>query len=51
MGGECKAKDFTEEQLKEMFTKFTEVMYKKVGTTKLKGEIIKPDPKPKKCKC
>ena len=50
-GGECSAKDFTEEQLKEMFTKFTEEMYKKVGTNIVKGSLVKPDPKPKKFKC
>ena len=50
-GGECSAKDFTEEQLKEMFTKFTEEMYKKVGTNIVKGSLVKPDPKPKKYKC
>ena len=50
-GGECSAKDFTEEQLKEMFTKFTEEMYKKVGTNIVKGSLVKPDPKPKKSKC
>ena len=51
MGGECSDKDFTEEQLKEMFTKFTEEMYKKVGTNIVKGSLVKPDPKPKKSKC
>ena len=51
-GGECSAKDFTEEQLKEMFTKFTEEMYKKVGINSAKGSsVVKPDPKPKKSKC
>ena len=50
-GGECSAKDFTEEQLKDMFTKFTEEMYKKVGTNIVKGAIVKNDPKPKKSKC
>ena len=51
-GGECSAKDFTEEQLKEMFTKFTEEMYKKVGANNSKGgAIVKPESKPKKSKC
>ena len=34
-----------------MFTKFTEEMYKKVGTNIVKGAIVKNDPKPKKSKC
>ena len=30
-GGECSAKNFTEDQLKELFTTFTQEIYKKVG--------------------
>ena len=50
-GGECSAKDFTEEQLREIFTKFTEEIYKKVGNNIAKGSIIKNEPKPKKSRC
>ena len=50
-GGECSAKDFTEEQLREIFTKFTEEIYKKVGNNILKASIVKNDIKPKRSKC
>ena len=51
-GGECSAKEFTEEQLKDMFIKYTEEIYKKVGFYIRKSSIVKNDPKPaKKSKC
>ena len=51
-GGEWSAKDFSVEQLKEMFTKFNEEIFKKVGANNSKGgAIVKSDPKPKKYKC
>ena len=51
-GGECSAKDFTLEQLKELFTKYTQEIYKKVGTHILKGQIVsKSDNKTKKSRC
>ena len=39
-GGECSAKNFTEDQLKELFTKFTEEIYKKVGYRSVKGQFL-----------
>ena len=51
-GGECSAKDFTEEQLKEIFTKYTYEIYKKVGANKSRGSsFVKNEPKPKKSRC
>ena len=51
-GGECSAKEFSEDQLKNMFTKYTEEIYKKVGLFIRKSSIVKNDPKPsKKSKC
>ena len=51
-GGECSAKDFTEEQLKEIFTKYTLEIYKKIGTTESRGSsFVKNEPKIKKFKC
>ena len=48
-GGEWSAKDFTEEQLKEIFTKYTYEIYKKVGVNKSRGSsFVKNEPKPKK---
>ena len=51
-GGECSAKDFTEDQLKEIFTKYTYEIYKKVGANKSRGSsFVKNEPKPKKSRC
>ena len=50
-GGECSAKDFTEEQLKELFTKFTQEIYKKVGYHSVKGQVVSNKPAKKKSKC
>ena len=51
-GGECSAKDFTEDQLKEIFTKYTLEIYKKIGTTESRGSsFVKNEPKTKKFKC
>ena len=45
-GGECSAKDFTEDQLKEIFTKYTYEIYKKVGANKSRGSsFVKNEPK------
>ena len=47
-GGECSAKDFSEDELKQIFTKYTQEIYKKVGVNQTKGEIVsKPDKKKK----
>ena len=49
-GGECSAKNFTEDQLKELFTTFTQEIYKKVGicTVKEQGQVVtKKNPKKK----
>ena len=50
-GGECSAKDFTEEQLKALFTKFTQEIYKKVGYHSVKGQVVSNKPAKKKSKC
>lgn len=51
-GGECSAKDFNEEQLKELFTKYTLEIYKKIGKTESRGSsFVKNEPKAKKFKC
>ena len=50
-GGECSVKYFEEEQLREIFTTFTEEIYKKVGNDITKGSNIKNDIKPKKFRC
>ena len=39
-GGECSAKDFSEEELKNIFTKYTQEIYKKVGVNIVKGEMV-----------
>ena len=42
----------TEEQLKEIFTKYTQEIYKKVGTNIFKAQIVaKSDNKTKKSRC
>ena len=41
-GGECSAKDFTEEQLKEIFTKYTLEIYKKIGAIESRGSSFAP---------
>ena len=49
-GGECSAKDFTTEQLKDIFTKYTQEIYKKVGANIIKAGIVsKPDKKKSRC--
>ena len=49
-GGECSAKDFTPEQLKEIFTKYTQEIYKKVGVNIMKAGIVsKPEKKKSRC--
>ena len=50
-GGECSAKDFTEEQLNEIFTKYTQEIYKKVGVNIIKAQKVEKNEKPKKSKC
>ena len=50
-GGECSAKDFTEEQLKEIFTKYTQEIYKKVGVNIVKAQVVGKNDKPKKSRC
>ena len=50
-GGECSAKDFTEEQLKGIFTKYTQEIYKKVGVIIVKSQIVEKPDKPKKSRC
>ena len=50
-GGECSAKDFTVEQLKEIFTKYTQEIYKKVGVNTIKAGIVNKPDKPKKSRC
>ena len=39
-GGECSAKDFSDEELKDIFTKYTQEIYKKVGVNIVKGEMV-----------
>ncbi len=48
--GECSAKSFSEEKLKEIFKKYTEEIYKKIGNNIPKRIILKNDPKLKKSK-
>lgn len=48
-GGECSAKDFTDEQLKELFTKFIIEIYNKIGIVVAKGEIVQKNDKKSKC--
>ena len=50
-GGECSAKDFTAENLKEIFTKYTQEIYKKVGVNVVKAGIVNKPDKPKKSRC
>ena len=50
-GGECSAKDFSEEKLKEIFTKYTEEIYKKVGVNIVKAGIVNKPDKPRKSRC
>ena len=50
-GGECSAKDFTEEQLNEIFTKYTQEIYKKVGVNIIKAQKVEKNEKQKKSKC
>ena len=40
-GGECSAKSYTEDQFKEMFQKFSELIFKKVGYVSNNGEVVK----------
>jgi Ras-related protein Rab-1A len=39
-GGECSAKDFTEEELNDKFAFFTQEIYKKVGPNIFKGQMV-----------
>ena len=39
-GGECSAKDFSEEELRNIFIKYTQEIYKKVGVNITKGEMV-----------
>ena len=39
-GGECSAKDFSDEELKDIFTKYTQEIYKKIGVNIAKGEMV-----------
>ena len=50
-GGECSAKDFSEEKLKEIFTKYTQEIYKKVGVNIVKAGIVNKPDKPRKSRC
>jgi small GTP-binding protein len=50
-GGECSAKDFTEEQLKDIFTKYTQEIYKKVGVIIVKSQLVEKPDKPKRSRC
>jgi small GTP-binding protein len=53
-GGECSAKDFSEEELRNIFTKYTQEIYKKVGVNIVKGEMVSTnnnDNKKKKSFC
>ena len=52
-GGECSAKSYTEEQFKEMFQNYSELIFKKVGYVSNKGEVVKnnKDEKIKKRRC
>ena len=49
-GGECSVKDFSVDDLKEMFKKFVEELYKKVGANVKRSEsiLVPPDKKKKK---
>ena len=53
-GGECSAKDFSEEELRNIFTKYTQEIYKKVGVNIVKGAMVNTnnnDNKKKKSFC
>ena len=52
-GGECSAKDFSDEELKDIFTKYTQEIYKKVGVNIVKAQKVDKnnDKQPKKFKC
>ena len=51
-GGECSAKNFTEEQLKDLFTVFTQEIYKKVGEcVSRSGSQVVEKKKSEKKKC
>ena len=39
-GGECSGKDFSDEELKDIFTKYTQEIYKKIGVNIAKGEMV-----------
>ena len=46
-GGECSDKDFTDQQCKEIFKKFIQVIYKKIGFKKyISSNIMKIEKKP-----
>ena len=53
-GGECSAKDFSEEELRNIFTKYTQEIYKKLGVNIVKGAMVNTnnnDNKKKKSFC
>ena len=50
-GGECSAKDFSEEQLKGIFTGYTQEIYKIVGVKSSKAQLVEKKDKPKKSFC
>ena len=53
-GGECSAKTFTEKELKEIFKKYSEQIFQKVGYCSTKTEIVNnngEDKDKKKCPC
>ena len=50
-GGEFSAKDLTEEKLKEILTKCTQEIYKKVGLNIVKSGLLNKNDKPRKSRC
>ena len=53
-GGECSAKSFSEEQFKEIFKKYSEQIFQKVGYYTTKAEVVNNnggDKEKKKCPC
>ena len=50
-GGEFSAKDLAEEKLKEIFTKCTQEIYKKVGLNIVKSGLLNKNDKPRKSRC
>ena len=50
-GGEWSAKDFTEEKFKEIFKKYTQEIYKKIGLNIIKPRLLNKPDKPRKSRC